>query len=92
MESPDRSSRLLFDSLQDSLRSYMKNINTNRAYRSLRNLRATLRYRGYELDGETLAAGLTKYSSRGQAYIRDLRKLMRQNRLVLMGDVDLRRG
>lgn len=79
-----------FDSLQASLQSYMRNLNTNRAYRPLRDLRARLRVRGFEVDGTTLAAGLTRYSSRGMAYVRDLRQLMRQNKLARMGEVDLR--
>lgn len=79
-----------FDNLYASLQSYMRNLNSHRAYKPLRDLRARMRHRGHRIDGMTLAAGLTRYSSRGQAYVEDLRRLMRQNKLTRFSDVELR--
>lgn len=70
-----------FDSPIDSVRSYMRNINTNAAYADLRARRATLRAAGEPVSGRKLAETLTRYSERGQAYVQGLHSLMRINRL-----------
>jgi len=72
-----------FDSINDSIASYMHNINTSRAYRDLRKVRAEQRSRGEALDAMTLAGGLKKYSSRGMAYVREIRSMIKTN-LALM--------
>jgi len=79
-----------FSTLYDSIKSYMNNLNTHRAYKSLRKLRANLRYRGLSLDGFTLSAGLRQYSGRGQAYVDELRAMIRQNALYRFRDLELR--
>ena len=71
-----------FDSLSGSVAGYMRNINTHRAYRKLREARAQSRIAGKPLDGYSLAAHLDSYSERGQDYVDGLRMLMRVNKLV----------
>ncbi len=66
----------------DSVISYMRNLNTHRAYRKFRALRRQLRAAGQPLDGDRLAGELKSYSQRGSEYVEDLRKLMRANRLA----------
>lgn len=79
-----------FGSLYDSVRSYMDNINSHRAYRSLRTIRAKKRSRGQALRGIDLAAGLRLYSSRRDAYVAEIRSIIRGNRLSRLAGVALR--
>lgn len=70
-----------FASIYESVSSYMKNINTHRAYQNLRELRAELRAKGEPLRGEYLAEGLSRYSEQGQVYVRKIKSVIRSNRL-----------
>lgn len=71
----------VFDSPQASVDSYIRNLNTHPAYQPLRDLRARLRAQDEALTGRKLAAGLTRYSERGDEYIRELRAMIRYNEL-----------
>lgn len=68
-----------FETVSDSIRSYLHNLNTLWAYQPLRDLRREQRARGEVLDGETLALGIGSYSSRGDAYIKEIQRLIRIN-------------
>jgi len=70
-----------FNSTQGSVRSYLKNINTGRAYSSLRSVRAKTSGKNAMLAGHDLAAGLVKYSARGDAYVKEIRSMIRTNKL-----------
>ena len=65
----------------DSVRSYMMNLNTHRAYSALRDKRAKLRQQGQAVSGEALAQTLTQYSERGTEYVKSLTGMMRYNGL-----------
>lgn len=67
----------------DSVRSYMKNINTHSAYADLRARRKTLRDQGREVTGQDLVGTLIRYSERGQAYVDTLESIMRVNGLAV---------
>ena len=67
-----------FDSVSDSVTGYMHNINTGRAYDMLRELRAQSRLGGTTADGLKLADGLIFYSQRRQAYIDEVKTMIRQ--------------
>jgi Bax protein len=69
-----------FDSLGDSVAAYMQNLNTHAAYAEFRARRAHMRKAGDRLDSLTLAAGLLKYSERGEAYVEEIRAMIRHNR------------
>lgn len=71
----------MFPDLRAAVRAYLRNINTNRAYRGLRSLRAGMRAKGAPLDPIELAGGLLLYSQRGTAYVRELRAMIRSNGL-----------
>jgi Bax protein len=71
-----------FESPQQSVKSYMQNLNRHNAYEPLRQVRSTLRANGQPVTGYLLAAGLGKYSERGGAYIAELRDMMRHNKLA----------
>lgn len=70
-----------FESLQESVCGYMLNLNTHNAYADLRNKRAELRQKGEKITGPVLAEQLTKYSERGEEYVKTLKSLMEYNRL-----------
>lgn len=71
----------VFDSTTTAVRRYLYNLNTHRAYRPLRDLRAEARSEGRPLSGLELAGGLARYSERGQPYVRDVRIVIRANDL-----------
>ena len=75
-----------------SVMAYMLNLNTHAAYGDLRNLRATARAQGKAPRGRDLAAGLSKYSERGEAYVTSLRNLMTANKLDATDDAYLATG
>jgi Bax protein len=81
-----------FDSLRQSVRSYLNNLNRGRAYRGMRQLRASLRGEGQEPDALTLAAGLTRYSTRGEAYVAEIRAMILSNGLNDLGPLRLARS
>jgi len=68
----------------DSVRAYLRNLNTHRAYAAFRALRERQRD-GREgrvtFDGHALAATLTAYSERGAEYTQTLQGMIRHNRL-----------
>jgi len=80
----------LFSNLHESLRAYMLNLNSHRAYAELRRKREQLRLSGKYPDGPTLAHGLKAYSERGSAYIRDIKRMIRENRFTLFSNAQLR--
>lgn len=70
-----------FDSVRDSVASYLRNLNTHPSYREFRALRAELRAQGRPLSGVELAERLDAYSARGRTYVREVQRLIRQNGL-----------
>ncbi|MDF1644955.1 MAG: glucosaminidase domain-containing protein [Pseudomonadales bacterium] len=70
-----------YRSTKDSVHAYFVNINSHPAYKELRRIRAELRAKNAPLTGTALAMGLSKYSSRGAAYIKELQAMIRYNKL-----------
>lgn len=70
-----------FESVRESVASYMRNLNTHRSYQDLRRLRARLRAADRPLSGLRLAEGLVHYSERGDDYVREVQAVIRQNGL-----------
>lgn len=70
-----------FETPKDSIRAYMQNLNTNRAYRTFRDLRSATRAQNDNLRGAPLAGGLLAYSEKGQEYVSLLRSLIARNGL-----------
>ncbi len=75
-----------------SIAAYMHNLNTHSAYAELRRLRQEARAAGKPLSGKALAAGLLQYSERGQAYVNEVRTLIRVNQLSEVDKAYLRDG
>jgi len=78
-----------FETLQQSICAYMLNLNTHNAYASLREKRAALREKSEKITGHILAGQLTKYSERGDDYVKSLRSLMEYNKLNQTDDAYL---
>ncbi len=72
-----------FDSPQESVRMYIRNLNSNSAYKGLRDIRAELRKANKAVTGHALAAGLKRYSERGMAYVSELRHMIATNKLAI---------
>ena len=70
-----------FESTGDSVRAFVHNLNTHPRYAEFRKQRSALRASGQPLSGMTLAAGLIGYSERGQAYVDEIRQMIRHNEL-----------
>jgi len=74
-----------YDQLLGSAWDYVRNLNTNAAYKYLRLLRA-----GGETSDTALAGALERYSERGFEYLLLLRKVIAQNRLAMLDKAKLR--
>ena len=70
-----------FESIGESVRAYIKNINSQYSYEELRELRARMRRRNEPLNAFDLAAGLSAYSERGENYVDEVQNLILQNEL-----------
>jgi|TARA_B100001971_G_C18249586_1_gene577093 Bax protein len=70
-----------YDSVQDSVRAYMHNINTHRAYRDLRTIRSEQRHLQNHYMGLQLTDGLRHYSELGPEYVHAIKQMIRVNRL-----------
>lgn len=79
-----------FDTPKQSVRAYLHNLNTGHAYTDLRKHRQHMRAQDKPLDGIDMAEGLLKYSERGQAYVDELRALIRYNKLQATDTATLR--
>lgn len=65
-----------FRNLESSVIHYMEAINTRRAFRRFRVLRAELRKEHRRLDARILVAGLSRYSQQGMAYVMAIRAVL----------------
>ncbi len=76
-----------FETVNDAVSTYFRNINTNRAYLEVRQIRAKQRAEGQVPTGLAMVEGLHRYSSRGQAYIEELKELIHYNDLEQVEEV-----
>ncbi|GIU10904.1 MULTISPECIES: glucosaminidase domain-containing protein [unclassified Shewanella] len=74
----------LFKTVEDSVASYMRNLNSNAAYSLLRSIRADLRAENKTPTAQDLVYGLINYSERQEAYIDELLEMLRQNQRFLV--------
>lgn len=65
-----------FRHVSESVRSYIRNLNSHPAYQELRKIRNN---KGF--NGNHLAEGLSKYSERGQHYIEEIQSMINYNKL-----------
>ncbi len=79
-----------FDTTAHAAYAYALNLNSSDAYRDFRLRRAELRRQNLRISGTVLVETLIRYSERGQAYVDDIKALIRQNRLADADDAYLR--
>lgn len=70
-----------FNSPYESVSAYIFNLNSNKAYHSLRDIRKNARKSGRRASGLELAKGLSAYSERGEEYVQEIQMMIRQNNL-----------
>lgn len=73
-----------YDSVKESVFSYINNLNRHAAYKRLRTIRHQLRTADKEIKGYLLARGLQHYSERGSAYVNEIQTLINSNKLDLL--------
>ena len=78
-----------FASLSPSVRSYYNNLNTGWAYEDLRELRAEQYLEEGSLNSLELAEGLRLYSIRREAYVEELKNIIKVNNLQNLDRVSL---
>jgi uncharacterized FlgJ-related protein len=71
-----------FKTPQDSVNSYMLNLNSNNAYKKLRDKRYALKKASKKITGLALCDTLDKYSERGKEYVESLKQMIRHNHLA----------
>lgn len=74
-----------FANVEESIRGYFFNINTHDRYAALRKIRSSLRQSGQNLTGAALADGLLYYSERREAYVGDIKNMIRINQKYFSG-------
>lgn len=70
-----------FGSIADSVKSYIKNLNTHDAYADFRSVRKQMRDKEASIDSLSLVKTLSKYSELGPKYTRDVSSIIRSNKL-----------
>tara|TARA_B100000787_G_scaffold165022_1_gene148443 strand:+ start:549 stop:1610 length:1062 start_codon:yes stop_codon:yes gene_type:complete len=78
-----------FKVLQASVKAYQRNLNTHSSYKDFRAARAELREDGKKLDSMILSKYLNKYAETGDAYVKILQLIIRQNKLTDFDDAKL---
>lgn len=68
----------LFETVDDAVAAYLRNINTGNAYQQLRAIRAEARRANRKPAATSLANGLILYSQRREAYVNEVKKMIRQ--------------
>ena len=71
-----------FQILKASVRAYKNNLNTHKAYREFREVRAQLRQENKKIIGLDLTKYLKNYASIGEKYVRILDDIIEKNSLT----------
>lgn len=79
----------LFERPIDAVHSYLRNLNTHRAYRSFRERREELRAGGGTLDSLQLLDTLEGYSQDGESYVKLMRSVITINSLKALDNAQL---
>lgn len=72
-----------FDSVRQSVRRYLNNLNTHESYQPLRKIRQAERQAGKTPSALTLADGLILYSERREAYVDDIKSILLANQALI---------
>ena len=75
-----------YSSVNESVRSYIKNINTTQAYASLRKIRKQNRDNKKPVNAKDQASGLTLYSQRKDEYVKEIIRMIQSNEKLMTGE------
>lgn len=75
-----------YNSVNESVRSYIKNINTTRAYAPLRKIRKENRDNKKPVNAKDQATGLTLYSQRKSEYVKEIIQMIQSNEKLMTGE------
>jgi Bax protein len=81
-----------YDSLQECVSDYVRNLNSHPAYKGMRKIRASLRQENDDICSLRLADGLQQYSTRGQSYIREVKQMIQSNGLKRFDGAQLKKS
>lgn len=70
-----------FNTVASGVRYYIRMLNSRPAYKQLRQIRARARRQHQLAPGDELAQGLTRYSARGVAYVKEIQSIIHSNNL-----------
>lgn len=73
-----------FKTVNDAVRSYMHHLNSHPFYEKLRDSRLSSREANTAPSGYDMAIGLEKYSARGLEYVKEVRSMIRYNKLEVI--------
>lgn len=68
-----------YETVNQSIECYLRNLNTHNAYYDLRKMRRNFRETNEPIDAYRLANGLTKYSTEGNIYVQKIRRTMKKH-------------
>ena len=71
----------VYPNISESVKSYLRNLNTHPFYESFRAVREAKRNQGQSIFGIDLVGELGSYSTRGEAYVSDVKKMIEFNHL-----------
>jgi Bax protein len=81
-----------FASVQESIHQYFMNVNRNRAYQSLREIRLQIRQRKENIlsirSAIEMTNGLEKYSERGYSYVKSIQTMIHHNQKFWQGNTE----
>lgn len=80
---------LAYKSLSESVAAYIRNLNSNNAYRTMRMTRAELRAANKDIDGNVLIGDLIAYCETGKYYIKQVRSAIKCNDLLKYDSLSL---
>lgn len=78
-----------FSYLIQSVEAYALNLNSHSAYADFRLARAQAHAEGQQISGKNLAPSLLAYSTRREAYVKDLENIIRINQLSTLDEARL---
>ena len=73
-----------FKTINDAVRSYIHHLNSHPFYEKLRDSRLTSRKANKAPSGYAMAIGLEQYSARGLEYVKEVRSMIRYNKLEVI--------
>ena len=71
----------IFSTPLGAVESYIRNLNTHRAYAQVRNIRQQQHQENIPLNGNSMAVGLDKYSELGEKYVTMVQDIIKSNAL-----------